>query len=311
MLNRDFSKSSLEYMNKNKFKLIGITLFLILGLIMALVFGFNGNFEMKGYNEFSVTIGTMNKEDRNDAIEDIAEVVNSYKGSYDSYSIVGEGGNTELVIRYTKNVSQENQVKINQEICEELEIQSTMITKHTKVGASVRAEDYIFCAAVILVILLAATIFAIFRYNVASAISLLATSVVATWGFMSFASILRLSLGISYFAMLVALNVLVVYFAFNIFETMRRESWLKGKDYASAIKSSMTHNRARFNFIGVAIAIVGLLFVLIGTPAIKYVSINIMFMAVSVLAASCYILPFFWNMLIGYNKVKNSSQKNK
>ncbi|MBR1987629.1 MAG: hypothetical protein IKA36_01185 [Clostridia bacterium] len=311
MLNKDFSKSNLDYINKNRFKLLGVTLFLILGLIIALIFGFNGNFEMKGYNEFNVTVGTMEKSDRKDALKDIEKIVNSYDASYDSYSIIGDGGSTEVVIRYTKNISQEKQIKINEEICTELGIEQSMVTEHTHVGASVRAEDYIFCATAILIILLVASIFAMIRYNVPSAIALVATSAVGNLGFMSFASILRLSVGLSYFAMLVALNVLMIYFAFNVFETIRKESWLKGNDYAMAIKSSMKHNRARFNFIAIAIAVVGLLFVIIGTPTIKYISINIMFMAVSVLAASCYILPFFWNMLIAYKKSKNSIKKNK
>ncbi len=317
MINRDFSKSNTEYIKKNKIPLISVAIFLIVGLVMALVFGFNGNFELKGYNEFGVTIGTISKAERNDVIDDVKKIINAENGEYDSYSIVGEGSNTEIIFRYSNDLSQETQAKINAEISEELNIEGLLISTHTEVGASVRAEDYIFAATAILIILLIASLFAIFRYNLASAISLIVTSVIATLGFMSFASILRLSIGLSYFGMLVALNVLIVYFAFNIFETIRKESWLKSNEYAEAIKSGLNHNRFRFNFIAIAMVVVGLLFVIIATPTIKYISINIMFMAVSVLAASCYVLPFVWSMLIGYNKLKysksvsNSDQKNK
>ncbi len=317
MLNRDFSKTNFEYIKKNRIPLISVALFLILGLVIALIFGFNGNFELKGYNEFGVTIGTMTKAERNDVIDDVKKIINAENGDYDAYSIVGEGSNTEIIFRYTNDLSDEVEAKINAEISEELNLEANLISSHSAVGSSVRAQDYIFTATAILIILLLASVFAMFRYNVASAISLMITSAIGTLGFMSFASILRLSVGLSYFGMLVALNVLIVYFAFNIFETIRKESWLKNKNYGEAIKSALSHNRFRFNFIAIAMMIVDLLFVIIGTTAIKYVSINIMFMAVSVLAASCYVLPFVWSMLIGYNKLKysksvsNSDQKNK
>lgn len=316
MLNRDFTRSNIDYIKKNRIPLIAVSLFLIIGLVMALVFGFNGNFELKGYNEFGVTVGTMDKKGRKDVVDEAKKIINSYDGSYESFSIVGEGANTEIIIKYTKNVSNEEQVKISKEISEEVGVDISLISPHTHVDGSVRAEDYIFAATAILIILLVASIFAMIRYNVASAISLIATSAIGSLAYMSFASILRLSIGLSYFAMLVALNVLIVYFAFNIFETIRKESWLKSKDYVMAIKSSLNHNKFRFNFIAIAMMVIGLLFVIIGTTAIKYVSINIMFMAVSVLAASCYVLPFVWSMLIAYNKLKisktvNSDQKNK
>ena len=98
MLNRDFTKSNKDYIKKNRIPLIAVSLFLIIGLVMALVFGFNGNFELKGYNEFGITVGTMDKKDRSDVVDETKKIINSYNGSYESYSIVGEGANTEIII---------------------------------------------------------------------------------------------------------------------------------------------------------------------------------------------------------------------
>ena len=57
MLKRDFTKSNKEYFKQNRIALISIALFLVLGIVIFAIFGMNGNFEIKGYNEFSITVG--------------------------------------------------------------------------------------------------------------------------------------------------------------------------------------------------------------------------------------------------------------
>ena len=51
-------------------------------------------------------------------------------------------------------------------------------------------------------------------------------------------------------------------------------------------------------FWAIFFKIIPVLFVLITSSTIKYVSLNIMFMAVVFLAVSWYIVPFAWNMFI-------------
>lgn len=48
MLNRDFTKSKREYLNKNKVLLIVLALFLVVGIVVTAIFGFNANPEFTG-----------------------------------------------------------------------------------------------------------------------------------------------------------------------------------------------------------------------------------------------------------------------
>ena len=109
---RDFTKSNKDYFLKNKISIICITAFLLVGIIVLSIFGMNGNFEIKGYTEFSIVAGEDSSTYAN-IYETAKEVVNSYGAGYDSYSICGEGDNTEIVIRYTEKISTDNQIKIN------------------------------------------------------------------------------------------------------------------------------------------------------------------------------------------------------
>jgi len=312
MLSRDFSRPNKEYIKKNKFVLISILTFLVVGLVIACVFGFNGNFEINGYNEFTVKVGTQSSKTINNQIDSISEIVDSIGGDFDTASILDEGDLTKIVVRYSNNLSEEKQIELNESISEELEIEVTKISKHIQVDPVVENKDYIYTACAILILLVAATIFAYVRYNGASAVAIIVSCALGTLGFLSVSAILRLSIGMSYFAMLVILNLLIVYCATDIFENMRDNSFLADNDYKNAIESAVKSSRFKLCLISIAIMIIGVLFVIIAPNAIRFVSLNIMFMAVTLLAVSCYVVPFVWSMLITHcNKRKVKKEKNK
>ena len=98
MLNRDFTKSNKEYFNKNKIVLIVLAVFLAIGIIIASVFGLHGNFEIAGYNEFSVTIGSEMKV--KEASKNVEQILKTYDAGFDTISVFGEGDETKLVVRY-------------------------------------------------------------------------------------------------------------------------------------------------------------------------------------------------------------------
>lgn len=316
MLNRDFTKSNKDYFNKNKIALIIIAAFLIVGIVIGSFFGMRGNFEIAGCNEFTVTVGT-DSSNYNDYIEEIQNVVNSYGGNFDTASVYGEGDDTKLVIRYMTDLSQEDQLEINEVIVERLSIDAGNISSHVSIAPTVRNVDYIYTAVAILLLIAVASIFAYFRYNGASAMTIIISTILGTLAFMSIGAILRLTIGMSYFAMLVILNMLIVYSCFDVFENIRETSWLQADDYSNAIKSGMRSARFKQCAISIAVLLIGLLFVIFAPSALKYVSLNIMFIAVVTLAVSCYVLPFVWSVFITHCKkrefkvkVKKESENN-
>jgi len=239
MLRRDFTKSNKEYLKSNRIPLIAIAIFLIVGIVIFSIFGLNGNFELNGYNEFTITVQEKKVDNFAKYQHEISKIVNSYDGKFDTMLVSGEGDDTKFVVRYLKDVKNKDIIEINKLVAEELDIDQANISEHVEVASSVNKSDYIYTAVAVLIIAVIATIFSYVRYNGASALSLLAGYALGTLGLISICAILRLSVGTSFFAMLVLLNTLITYFAINLFESMHKSSWLMSEDYASAMDNAL------------------------------------------------------------------------
>lgn len=314
MLRRDFTKSNKEYFKQNRNYIIAISLFLVVGLLLLAILGMNGNFEVKGYNEFSVVVTEEGTKTYSQNKSDISSIIDSYEGKFDSLLIYGEGDDTKYVIRYLNNLSDETILEVNELIAEKLEVDLSKISEHVKVGSSIQTKDYIYTIASVLLIILIATIFSYARYNGASALAVMLGCFVGTLGFISFGSILRLSFGLSYMAMMVILNLLISYIAISLFETMHKSNWLASGDYSAALGTALKKSKFSTTFVSVGLLLIGLMFVLFAPLTIKLVSINVMFMAVVVMATGLYVVPFVWNVFISKcrkreYKVKANNQK--
>lgn len=302
MLNRDFTKSNKDYFNKNKVWLIILSLFLIAGIVVLSVCGMKGNFEFTGYYEFSVRIGS--EANQSKCVENASNIAQMNGMNVDTVSILDKGDNTRLVIRYINAITDEQKDAASSALIEKLEITIEDISEHTFVSPVVKPADYIYTVAAILILVVVATIFAYFRYNGASAISIVLSCLIGTLAFMSIGAMLRLSVGLSYFALLVILNVFLIFNNVTIFEEIRSTSWLANNDYGEAIKTGMKASRFRLCALSIALMILGILFVVIATPTIKFVSLNLLFMAVVILAVALYIVPFVWSVFITHCKKK-------
>lgn len=313
--NRDFSKSNKAYFSKNKFALLIFGLILLVGLVCGLAFGFNGNFEFKGYNEFSITVGNLENKTISKWEDNATNLVNKYGGDVDKVSLEGEGDNTKIVIRYNKNLKASTQDELNKEIATKLGIAEedipNYISVHSHVGSSVRGKDYLYTAVAIILLVTVATIFALFRYDSACAISIVLSCGLGSLLYMSFSTILRLQVGLSYFAMLFVVNLLIVYCAMLVFEHIRETSWLQSKEYSTALNSALKGTRTRMLFISFALLAIGLIFALVAPTNIKFISLNIMFMAVTLLAIVWYVLPFCWSVLITRTNIRRFKTKTK
>ena len=309
MLNRDFTKSNKDYFNKNRNVLIAIAIFLVIGILMFAFLGMNGNFEVGGYNEFSVTVNEKTTEDYTEHRNAVGNIIDSYGGKFDTVLIYGEGDDTKYVVRYLNDLSDKKEAQINTKIADKLEIEITKISEHTEVDPAVKTKDFVFTAVSILIIAVIATIFAWFRYNSASAITTVVACGLGTLGFMSFATILRLSIGLNYLAMIVALNVLTIFIAFNLFEELRSSSLLHDEQYSKALSSAMKKIRTRAIFITLAIMLFSILLVIIAPSVVKYTSLNLLFLAVTFAGVILHVIPFVWSMLITHRSAKKLNIK--
>lgn len=302
MLNRDFNKSAKDYLTKNRIWLIIVASIISLGLILGLVLGFNTNYEIKGYNEFSVSINNEARTKFTSYANEIETIVNNYGGDCDNIALYGEGDNSKIIVRYMNTISNDKIDDLDAEIVVKLSVDESDISSHTKVKGEVDADDYIYTAGAILIIIAIASIFCYVRYNGASAITIMLASMTGSLGMISLTAILRLTVGFSYFAMILLLNMLIVYFAIDVFEKMREGSYLRAKDYSNAIQTAMKENKFKLCLVSVAILVLGLIFVIVAPNAIKYLALNIMFLSVVFLAVIYYIVPFVWSLLITKSK---------
>lgn len=298
MLNRDFTKSNKEYFKANLRPLIVIAVFLLVGIIIFSIFGMNGNFEISGYNEFTVSVNDAISEKHSTHQREIGNIINSYGGQFDTMTIYGEGDDTQYVIRYMEDLSASQQAEVNALVAEKLQIEDTKVSSHIVVGKSVENKDYLFTGLSILLIVTIATIFAYARYNGAAGLSMLLANLFGLLGYMSVGTILRLRIGMSYLAMLVMLTLLITYAAISIFESMHKSSWLMSGDYGNAIKKGVQANKTKLIILAFAVIAIGLGFAMFGTSGIKYTSLNIMFMSVTMLAVAFYVIPFVWSVFI-------------
>lgn len=309
MLKRDFTKTNKHYFAQHKIPLIVVASLLVLALIIGLIFGMNGNFEFKGYNEFKIQITEAQAKEYSKNSSSVSTIVNSYGANCDTISVFDEGDNTLLVVRYMKDVTPDEELKMNAEIATKLGIEIDKISNHVDVEPTVKASDYVYTIASILLLLTIASVFVAIRYNRASTLTLILSCLLGSAGFLAIGTLLRLSIGLNYFAMLVALNLLITYFAIDIFENIREENWLATNNYSTAIENSVKKAKFRMSVISVAVSAIGLLFVLLAPNTLKYTALNIMFMSVTLLTVGLYVIPFFWSVFITICKKKEYKVK--
>lgn len=309
MISRDFNKSNKDYFAKNKIALLVIGVFLLVGIVITAIFGMNRNFEFKGCNEFSVQVSVDKQAEISTHKKEIANIVNAEGGKVDTISISGEGDYQKVIVRYMNDLSSEVEINIENKIVAELGVTAEQVSDHVAIAPTVKAKDYVYTIAAVLLVVVVATLFAYFRYNGASALAIVIACSLGTLAYISIGSILRLTIGLSYFAMIAILNMLIVYLTVNMFEIMREESWLATKDYTSAITSALKKSKLKTLFITIAMFAMGVLFAIVAPTAIKYISLNILFLAVTLLAVVWYVVPFVWSVFVTKARVRLPKQK--
>ncbi len=306
MLKRDFSKSGVEYLSKNKIAIILLAAILLIGTILSIVVGMPTNFELAPHSEFSISINEEQRKNIQTYANSVKSILDSYEAKYDSYSIYDEGDNTKLVIRYLSPLSDSNQERVNNAVVEQLKVDASAVSGHVTVGKIARDMDYVYTIVAILLMVLIASIFAFARYNGASAMAIIIASLVSSWLYLSIFAILRLKIGMSIFALMIILNALIIYSSLMLFERMKNTNWLFNSNFDSAISDANKYNFKRNTFIAIALAVVGLVFILFVPSPLKLVSLNIIYLAVVMLFATLYVVPFVWSMCITHCKPRKA-----
>ena len=199
MINRDFSKSGKQYIKQNKIVLITLAIILLLGIIMLCVFGFKGGPDVKGYNTFSITVGSEYQADKlGDYTDDINLCLSNHDAQLYSVQVAGEGSTTTLVVKYDGKIK--NTTLFNAELSDEMVVSVSNFSEHSKVGASLTSKDYIYAFACGLIIVTLAVIYSACRYNLACAITALGSSIFGVGLLMALTAIFRLTINSSFLA---------------------------------------------------------------------------------------------------------------
>lgn len=315
MLNRDFSKSKREYIKNNKALLIVLSLFIIVGIIVSSIFGFNTNPDFTGGYVVDVNIGTEISDAKLDKYENkINTLLNENKLSLYSVQIKGEGQNTTLEIKYTGKLTEDKINKLNAGFIAELDAETTDF-EHLEFSKTVSSSDYVYTIMAGLIILLVASIFVIFRHNIAYALALMGAGLFSVLGLLSTYGILRLTMGMPIFFISIATLIYTIYESLILFEKMREVATIKEdrNDKSKHIVVGMKNSATRLQYTSLALFFVGFLFVVFGTGISRTVALGFMFAVILSLVSVTLVLPFVYNLAIEKVavKIKKISEKSK
>lgn len=299
MINRDFTRSGKEYVNKNKIVLIILAMIVAIGVVMMCVFGFKGGTDVAGYQTFSINIGSEYESDKmGDYTQEINAKLSSYDAELQSVQLTGEGDSTTLVVKYLGKVK--DVAKLNTKLAENLKLDVSTISAHTKVSANLTNNDYIYAIAGGLIILVLAVIYVACRYNLACAITALAGSIFGVILLMCLTAIFRLTVNSSFLAINIITLLLILGESFMMFDRLEKERFaLKDKnDRATQLLNTLKANSFRQKLMYGSIFAILLVFVILMPSTIKQASLIGLFAIVAVMIVTVYALPFLWNLTI-------------
>ncbi|MBQ8522945.1 MAG: hypothetical protein IJ458_04770 [Clostridia bacterium] len=299
MINRDFSKSGKQYIKQNKIVLITLAIILLLGIIMLCVFGFKGGPDVKGYNTFSITVGSEYQADKlGDYTDDINLCLSNHDAQLYSVQVAGEGSTTTLVVKYDGKIK--NTTLFNAELSDEMVVSVSNFSEHSKVGASLTSKDYIYAFACGLIIVTLAVIYSACRYNLACAITALGSSIFGVGLLMALTAIFRLTINSSFLAINIITLLLILGECFMIFDSLEKErNKLKDKnDRSTQLANTLKSNAFRQKFMYGAIFALALIFIVLMPSSIKQASLIVLFAVVVSMFVAIYALPFLWCLTI-------------
>ena len=297
MINRDFSKSAKEYIKQNKFVLIAVAIIIAVGIVMLSVFGFKGGSEIKGYNTFSVTMGTTyDAGELEDYTQSIKACIAKYDGDLQSVQLTGEGDYTTLVVKYSGSIKKA--YELNAEIANELKISVLKISEHSHVEASLTSKDYVYTIAGGLIILTLAVMYIAFRHNIACAVSALASSILGIILLMAITAIFRLSINSSFLAINIITMLLILAESFMLFDGINKERENDKSDRSAQLLNTLKANAFRQKIMYGALFAMALIFVILMPNTIKQASLIALFAIVVALFVTIYALPLLWCLTI-------------
>lgn len=312
MLNRDFTKSNREYLKKNWLVLTCLGVIILMGIIMICAMGFNSGADLSGYNTFSIKVGSQYQESKSSAyIKNIKENLVEVDSELYSVQLAGEGDNAILVVKYRDCI--ENQAEFNSALAEDLGLDASLITEHTKVEKSVTSKDYIYAVTCGLIIIACTVIYVAIRYNLACAITSMASSFLSVALLLSLTAIFRLRIESSFLAINIITLLLVLCENLIVFDSLEksREQLKDKNDRNAQLQMAISKNAFRQKFMYASMFAVVLLFVIMASSSIKQASLVLLFSLVVVLFLTVYGLPFLWSLTISQVSDKIRVKKDK
>lgn len=305
MLNRNFNESKKTYIAKNKWTLIALGVFVLIGVLVAAIFGFNGNPEFKGCNMVNVNIGTTTSDSQlDDYNSKLDQIFASNDLNLYSVQLKGVGAETTLEIKYTGKKTQSKIDSVNADIVSELEVDASQISEHKKVSATIDSADYIWTIVAGLLILIFASVFVAIRHNLAYAMCTLGAGVYSVLATLSAYAILRLEISASFMFVVIASMTFAIFEALIWFENMRDVR--KNKEYKDDFNKQLTlglkNTNKQLQFTSISLFVVGLVMVIFGTKLSRNIALSFMFAIVAGLLSLMFVLPFIYNLTV--DKVK-------
>lgn len=311
MLNRDFSRSKREYIAKNKAILIVLALFLLVGVVVSAIFGFNTNPDFTGGHVVDIKLTQEISDKELDKYEDkINSILAENNLTLHSVQLKGVGDNTILEVKYTGKLNEDKINKLNAGFVTELDDVVNNF-EHLEFSKTVSSSDYIYTIMAGLIILVIVSIFVLIRHNIAYAISLMGASIFSVLALLSVYGILRLEVGMPFFFIIIGCLIYTIYESLILFEKMRDVASNKEykDDKSKHIVMGMKNTANRLQYTSLGLFFLGFVFVVFGTNLSRIIALGFMFAVIVTLLTVSMVIPFIYNLAI--EKVTLKTRKSK
>ncbi len=307
-----------DFAKKSKFVVLGIACFIVISMILLCVFGFNKSPELVGGGTFSVTFGESisdnNKfENYSDTLSDILK-----DNGLKVYSAQrqGEYNLTSVTIKYTGTADAEDIDNIKADILAKFTtLDSSDISTFEKIGKSVTNKSIFYAYVGIVVALICAGLYMIFRFDIANGLSALVTFASCLLALLGLTACTRIIVTPEYYGILAIFSVISALQINYLLEYAKNKqaNYPEKIDNDELINHCIKKNLLKMGIVYLAILVVMLILLSVGSLSIKMASLSAIFGTVSVLVSTLFVFPYTYSVFHRWfpDRVKKQKSKKK
>lgn len=314
----NIENTKFDFAKKSKFVVLGIACFIVISMILLCIFGFNKSPDFVGGGTFSVTFGESISD--NNKFENYSDILSDIlkDNGLKVYSAQrqGEYNLTSITIKYTGTVGDEDIDNIKADILAEFtNLESGDISAFEKIGKSVTNKSVFYAYVGVIVALVCAGLYMIFRFDIANGLSSLVTFASCLLTLLGLTACTRIIVTPEYYGVLAIFSVISALQINYLLEYAKNKqaNYPEKIDNDELINHCIKKNLLKMGIVYLAILVIMLIMLSVCSLSIKMVSLSAIFGIISVLASTLFVFPYTYSVFHKWfpDRVKKQKSKKK